>query len=254
MPKAYGYIRCSHEDSAQSGLGMEHQEKVCQGYYQFLRLNQPDLEWGGFFTDPAESAYKKFLIRRPQGRKLDRALQEGDHVLFARMDRAFRWVPDFYKTKEYWDKRGITIHFVDQRLDMSTAQGKMMAGMMVVLAQWWSDYISERTREGLARKRERGELLTCDPPLGKRAVRYRGRKILLPDKKKMVLMRYVRYCIGHLGLSHMKTAHRIEGIIAKREGREPAKYEWQLAVRKCVVGRMYKRITGQDEWSEKNVA
>jgi len=50
-PRCYGLIRCSHEDSRQSGLGLDNQTERIKRWYELIKLDHPDLEWGGLFKD-----------------------------------------------------------------------------------------------------------------------------------------------------------------------------------------------------------
>ena len=72
--------------------------------------------------------------------------QPGDHVVFARMDRAFRNLRDLLTVLDEYEKREIVVHFVDQRLDLSTANGKLVASILAAIAQWESDRKSEASR------------------------------------------------------------------------------------------------------------
>ncbi len=233
-PKAYIYTRVSHLDSADSGLSIEAQKENCLRYLEFIR-SKYNLELGctepqqGVYIDEAVSAYqaetREFLMR-PQGIELHKQLKKGDHVIFARLDRAFRWVPDFYKMKELWDRMGVTIHFVDLQIDLSTATGKLFAGIMAIFAQWHSDYISERTKEALAAKRARGGSLNQKKPRGqKKVVNRNGEKILVPDRRQQAIMRCVRYLRDTKRLSYMAISDRLEAMAANRENRKP-RYLW----------------------------
>lgn len=250
MPKAHAYIRCSHEDSAESGLGLEAQEENCQRYYHMLKGRHPDLEWAGMVVDAAVSAYRKPLLQREGGARLGLKVRKGDHILFARLDRGFRLVPDFYNTYQMWENMGITIHFVDQQLDLSTAIGKFFAGMMAVIAQWQSDYISERTREGLARSKKRGGPGGSTTPLGKKRVKIQKQILQIEDREKEVIFRYV-LLLARKGVNMEQIGHRLEDIHAKREHRPFEKLMSKRYWRRQVVR---KYLIAAIEWEKKRYA
>jgi hypothetical protein len=50
MPVAYGYVRCSHDKQAESGLGEEGQRQEILRYYE-TNLKPKGAEWGKFFED-----------------------------------------------------------------------------------------------------------------------------------------------------------------------------------------------------------
>lgn len=226
MPKIYIYIRCSHQDSEESGLGLEAQVTSCLRYADYIRC-KPTYEdlvlHETPFVDVSTSAFRKesrgFLTRKA-GRRLNMRLEPGDHVVFARLDRAFRWVPEFYKMYEMWQAKGITMHFVDMQVDLSTAHGRMFAGIMAVVAEWYSSYISERTKEGLLAKRVRGEAVKARTNYGERGVRRPdGTLISVPDSEAMAVLRYVRILRDVHELSYARIGMRIEKIVAAREER-----------------------------------
>jgi len=224
--KAYGYLRCSHADSEQSGLGLAAQQDRVRAYYDLLKMRLAqqgvELEWGGLLIDKVVSAWNKPLLKRPQGIELHRLLEAGDHVLFARLDRGFRNVKDFCTVVPFWAERGVVCHFVDQMLDMSTANGRFMAQVLAAIAEWESSIKSERIREALKAASVRGRFLrNRKPPRGWKLIG-RGRYAkLVPDKILAVLSRFVKYCHNHKKMSFWQIADAAEILMAKREKREP---------------------------------
>ena len=162
-PSCYDYTRVSGYDQGQNGLSLGVQNEDLKRYHgMFL----PDVKYGtekydssrkGLIVDRGISAWSQDLFTRPGGRVLARALKPGDHVCFTRLDRGFRSVNDFSKVLPIWQTRNISIHFVDQNLNLGSANGKLMAHMLVALAQWESDIKSERVRSALAQKKKLAE-------------------------------------------------------------------------------------------------
>lgn len=191
MPIAYGYARVSHEDSSQSGLGVEASLHTLSAWWKYQQEVGTGFTWGlagwrgervepkvkgtvrprsliskydrgqetsdGIFVDEAVSAYKVRLLQRPAGARLAARLQPGDMVVFPRLDRAFRGVSDFSVTIERWMKAGILIQFLMPNVDLTTAHGMAFAQVAAVFAQWESATKSERMKEAQSRGRERGQ-------------------------------------------------------------------------------------------------
>lgn len=147
----YGYVRVSHRDSAASGLSVDNQKQAIRDYCRKYLGGEPK-----FFIELAESAWSKGIYERPRGLEMCRKMKEGDHVVFFRLDRGFRSLMDFTKTVPAWVDKGINVHFMDQKFDLTTANGKLFAHIAAAYAQWKSDMISERTRLAIARKRAGG--------------------------------------------------------------------------------------------------
>jgi DNA invertase Pin-like site-specific DNA recombinase len=162
MPIAYGYCRVSTEAQARSGLGIEAQQAQIQLYHE-LRLNDTH-QFGGFYSDPAESGRVPFLSRIGAA-QLSGVVRPGDAVIIAKLDRGFRSLRDCLETEEYLRKdRGISLHLMDLNVDTTTAAGRMVLQMMGSVAEFESNRISERTKEAMARKRARGEWWGRRPP------------------------------------------------------------------------------------------
>ena len=128
-PAAFGYRRCSHQDSADTRLGLDVQTRAVEAWYQVIQAEHPEVAWGQFYEDTAVSAHKKHFFDWPEGRKLNAQLRKGDHVIFAKFDRAFRNLRDCLDTLATWDSRGITVHFADLKVDRSTTLGRFMVQM-----------------------------------------------------------------------------------------------------------------------------
>lgn len=59
---------------------------------------------------------------------------------------------------EMFDRMGVSLHFVVEGIDLSTANGKLMANLIMSAAQHYSDILSERVREAKAIKRLTGKV------------------------------------------------------------------------------------------------
>lgn len=223
MPTIYGYCRVSTDEQAESGLGLESQMHICKHYITYVlgRAEYQHLERGELFIEQdGVSAAKVDLLKRPMGYELHLALEPGDHIVLAKHDRCFRSVRDFELTRPIWEEEDITLHFADLSVDMTTANGKLVANLLVSVAEWESRVISERTKAGFDVKRSRGEALNGMPP--KVGYKHVGKKkILAPNRDQAPMLRLIAWLRDNRGLSWAKISDRIEAILARREGREP---------------------------------
>jgi DNA invertase Pin-like site-specific DNA recombinase len=167
MPTIYGYIRVSSDSQADSGLSLDSQQARIRD--ESARLAKTlRCRIGDVFRDPAVSATRTPLLARTGGAALDSVLHAGDHVVIAKLDRAFRSQRDCVNTCESWISRGVTIHILDLGVDTATPTGRMMMGMLSSIAQWEAARIGERIRDAMAENRRRGR-----PPNGRRLLGYR---------------------------------------------------------------------------------
>jgi len=224
MPKVYGYTRVSHIDSFDRGLSLGTQEDTIRAYFeQRIKPNEPDMEWGGVFCDPVVSAYRKQLVKRPQGANLNHVLKKGDVVVFARLDRAFRSMLDFCLTSKSWDEKGVRFVFCDQGWDTSTATGRLLISNLAAFAEFQSAMISERTKEGLQRKKLIGGRQGFIPRGRKRMYSALLRtKIVVPDKAdRDAALQALRISREHPEWGHQRISDALERWLAEREGRKP---------------------------------
>lgn len=150
----YAYVRISHKESAKRGVSEADQIRVISSYMVSVsayhaKVKCPDDVPDGFFVDRGVSGWSKDINERDAGLRLIQTLKPGDHVFFYSVDRAFRNTRNFLTWLKRWAEIGVTPHFVNERLDFSTAGGMFVATILAAAAQYYSDIISERTSEAL---------------------------------------------------------------------------------------------------------
>lgn len=148
-----GYIRVSTEEQAQSGLGLEAQERMLRAY----------CEAKGFALDHVlvDAGYSGKNLNRPGIAELLRRVRERRvaTVITVKIDRLSRRVIDTLNIVETLRQHDAAIVFVQEAIDTTTAAGKAMLTVIAAFAEMERNYISERTRSALAAKKARGERL-----------------------------------------------------------------------------------------------
>jgi DNA invertase Pin-like site-specific DNA recombinase len=161
MRTAYGYIRVSSEDQADSGLGLEAQHQRIRAYCELKGLRLAEI-----LEDPGISGGKA-LSSRPAGTKLLSIARKSKPVIVvAKFDRLFRSVADAAQTIVDFDRMGIELVAIAEGFDMTNPYGRAMAQMASVFAELERAMIRERTRAAMKVKRGRCERVSRHAPYG----------------------------------------------------------------------------------------
>lgn len=205
QPVAFSYLRVSHKYSAASGLSPGSQLDICRRYYKYA-IQPKGVLWYGIkeippemdlttyddtvelFYDPSTSARHVPLLARRAGARLDQVLREGDHVIFAHLDRGFRAIRDFSALIHEWLRRGIIIHFADLGVDLTTPHGMLVANLMASMAQGQSDLQSERQKEICARMKELNMPHGGHKRLAWKTIGKKGNRQYVPDQEGRAIM------------------------------------------------------------------
>lgn len=155
MNYIYGYGRHS---TAKQGITEDVQRQGIDRYCHTFLIPKGDLTVGEpfWFYDKATSGTKP-LTEREQGMRLWVTAQPGDHIVIAKLDRAFRSVIDGVNTIQMFKQKGIHLHILDVHIDTSSPIGEFILTVMLAFAQLQQRYIAERTKEIMAHKRANGE-------------------------------------------------------------------------------------------------
>lgn len=211
---AVGYIRVSSQDQADSGLGLAAQktaiEAECASRGWALTAIHEDAGLSG-----------KSVTNRPG---LAAALNDVENcgiggIVVAKLDRLSRSLKDFALIMERAQKRGWNLVCCDLGIDLSTASGEFMAGVMSSAAQWERRIISQRTKDALAEKRAQGVKLGRPPTLPESV----GERIVAARKDGEGWSAIAR----QLNAEHVATAHggarwhpsTVRAVALAREGR-----------------------------------
>ena len=160
--KAICYIRCSTQEQADSGLGLEAQAERIRAYCVMRKLDLLDI-----VTDPGVSGGKP-LASRDGGQRLLTAIREhkANAVVMLKLDRMFRNAGDCLTTVENWEKAGVALHIVDlggNAIDTTSAAGRFMLVVLAGAAEMERNLTRERTKSAMAIKRANGQRVGAVP-------------------------------------------------------------------------------------------
>lgn len=150
--RVIGYARVSTEEQGDDGGGLPGEHDA---------IEREAERHGWVIVDMVDEVQSgKSLRRRPL---LERAIAriergEANALVVSKLDRLSRSVMDFGILVDRAQRKGWAIVVVDPAIDMTTANGRFFANMLVTMAQWEREMIGQRTREGMAAKKAQGTL------------------------------------------------------------------------------------------------
>lgn len=169
-----GYLRVSTTEQAESGLGLDAQRTAVDA--ACTAKGWTVSEW---CVDEGVSGSVAPASRPAMARAL-RLLDGGEAgaLVVAKLDRCSRDSHDFTGLLKRAARDGWAFVALDLGVDTSTPVGRMVAEMMMSVAQWERSRISERTRDALAAKKARGARLGRPVSAGTEPARARLRELL----------------------------------------------------------------------------
>lgn len=83
-------------------------------------------------------------------------VREGDALVVSRLDRVARSVLDLAKIADLLKRKGVSLRVLDQGLDTSTSEGKLMFNLLGAFAEFEADIRAERQADGIALAQQKG--------------------------------------------------------------------------------------------------
>ena len=184
MKKAALYVRVSTAEQRDRGMSVDAQISAliafCEanGYTPYKIYNDAGIS--------ARKSYKKRpalleMIRDCSDKKLD-------IVLFTRLDRFFRSVPDYYACIN--QMAGVPWRAISEDYETTTPDGVFKVNIMLSVAQSEADKTSARLKDAMSYKRARGDYLG-KPPTGYK--RINGQLVKDPETSKAVGIMFDTY-------------------------------------------------------------
>lgn len=88
---------------------------------------------------------------RPELTKALDYIREGDVFVVTKLDRLARSMIDFWKILECIETKDVGLSILNMQLDTTTAQGRLMMGVLSSVAEFERSLILERQKEGIAK-------------------------------------------------------------------------------------------------------
>lgn len=151
MRKAVTYSRVSTGRQAESGLSLDHQERVTAEH-----VERKGWDLVAHVSDEGRSGRKSENRDGLQAALAMLAAGEADVLVVAKLDRLARSVIDFAKIMATADAQGWDLVLLDLEVDTTSAAGRLMVRIFAACAEFESDRIGDRVRDAHAERQSRG--------------------------------------------------------------------------------------------------
>lgn len=145
------YTRVSTDEQANTGFSLRHQEEALRKY-----CDAKGFKVVNHFQDD----YSAKTFNRPQWIKLSEHVKRNkksvDLILFTKWDRFSRNAEQAQTTIRQMSNLGIEVNSIEQPLDLSNPDNKVILAMYLILPEVENDKISSRTKDGMRRAQIEG--------------------------------------------------------------------------------------------------
>ncbi len=158
--KTVGYVRVSTAGQAQDGISLDAQRArievwcAANGYELTTVHSDAGLSGGRADNRPALQA------------ALAEACKGKAALVVYSLSRLARSTKDAIAISDQLAKSGADLVSLSERIDTTTAAGKMVFRMLAVLAEFEKDLVSERTKTAMAHLRSKGKRISGRIPFG----------------------------------------------------------------------------------------
>lgn len=140
--RVFGYVRVSTAEQASNGDSLDTQKQQITGYAMMKGWQVAE-----FFIEGGVSG-SVALADRPEGQRLLAAVNGGDVIITARLDRAFRSAADALGTLEELKGQGVGLHMIDLGGDVcGNGISKLVFTILSAVAENERDRIRERIQD-----------------------------------------------------------------------------------------------------------
>ena len=178
--KLIGYVRVSSVSQTQ-GYGLEVQRQAIE---QYCAIHGHELLG-------IEEEVRSAIKTRPVFDKVKEKVLNGkaDGLIAYRLDRVGRSVKDLANIADEFQKAGKALIFVQNAIDTSTPEGKLLFNLLAAIAEYERTLLLERTRAGRELAEKQGKI--CHRPR-----KFLDPKILAEMKKKGMSHRMMAKTLG----------------------------------------------------------
>lgn len=147
--RVVGYVRVSTREQADSRLGLDAQRRALVAEAERRDWDLTVIEDAGFTgrNDNRPGLQRALLLLKQH---------KADVLMVYKLDRISRSVQDFAGMLGVAQRQRWALVALDMQVDMTTPNGRLVAHILVAVAQWESEMIGARTADAMAEAKTKG--------------------------------------------------------------------------------------------------
>ncbi len=253
--RGWGYVRVSSAEQFEHASSIASQ---CERIIQFADRNGIDL--GAVRVMPvaatdgtlvevqareriifeAISAFKTPFMMRPLANQLYDHLQPGDHLIFAKMDRAFCGAGDLESTMQRLTGMRVMVYFLDmgEQACEDSAAHEFTMGVLALVTRMERKRKGERHREAFEQRRKQGRRNIWVPCF--QCIQLNGQRVhkYIPQEREIQKWCFDRYNEGFSIPEMVKHLYKSGVVVHSIHRTAKAANRWGLQIRKYQLRRM----------------
>lgn len=204
------YVRVSHTEQKLHGLSLDAQKMKLKEYAK--NNNMKIVDW---YCDEGVSA-RKLIKNRPELQRMIHDAQAGkfERIIFIKLDRFFRSVAEYHECMKLIAP--VVWSTTEEEYDLTTANGRMLVNMKIVIAELEADQTGERIMLVNDYKVATGQPLSGSQPFGWMIAPNpeTGRKMIVKDPEVSAILEdtlnhYLTYQSKRQAIAYMHSKHHI---------------------------------------------
>lgn len=181
------YIRVSTNEQKLHGFSLDAQKATLTKY-----AKDHDMKIIDWYCDEGVSGRKLIRQRHELQRMINDAKEHKfDSIIFIRLDRYFRSVPEYHECQKILDQYGITWTATEEKFDLSTANGRFWVNQKLSMSEYEAAITAERVNAINEYKVRNCQALTGSQRLGQgyivKEIDGIKRVVKDPEKEEMVM-------------------------------------------------------------------
>ena len=159
-------------------------------------------------TEVFQEKRSGLTAQRPALKECLRFVRKGDVLVITRLDRLARSTLDLHKIVQELDERGVGFKVLDQPIDTTTKEGRLMFSIIASIAQFETELRKERQMEGIEKAKENGV------KFGRQAVLSDDQVAEMRSKRDSGIL--IKNLMSEYGLSKASVYRLLQGHSAKQ--------------------------------------